>query len=164
MTLLTTHPVLDSRTAINYYVQNDSALAAEFSFTNANTKATEYRIYTNPLNFEAIKGNSFATYFLGEAPFNQDLGVRIPKLYSEIIYQGSIVELSALIDRCWLTTQTIIELLRSYPSLHYNNRATCGLDYITDIEPIAPPEKLASGSWVYGLTFTHEIFPLGVQP
>ena len=158
MTLLTTHPVLDSRTAINYYIENDTDLGAEFSYTDSRTKETAYRIYSTPLSSNVIKGTSFSTYFMGEAPYNPEYQKRIPILYSDIAVQHAVLETA--IDTAWLLATSVEETLRDYPSLHLNNRATCGHHRITDIIPV---ETDGGSLWTFILTITHEVFPLGTQ-
>lgn len=169
--LVTTHPVLDSRTAINTIVQADlddnttgyKGFGSLFRYLRADTKAYDFRIYRTPLENQAISDNSFSTYFLSECPFIERLGVRIPLLYSDIVMKGDVKKLDLLIDDCFLLAESLIETLREYPYLPLNGQATCGFHRITDIMPMQPAE-ISKGVMLWGVTVTHELFPMGINP
>lgn len=169
MTLYSTHPILDYANKINGYVQADidipsesySGIGSVFSYTKNTGSAVsiDYRISDTPLPASAIEGDSFSTYFLGEQPYNPQLGLRIPILYSDIVVKGNVKDLTAMVDRATLIAISIEKLImNNHPSLG----GTCNSIMVTDIFPIIPDENLQALNF-FGLTMKWEIFPMGIN-
>lgn len=169
MALYTDFPVLGYTTKINEYIQADidipsegySGIGSVFKFTKdtGSEVSIDYKIYDTPLPGQVLSHDSFSTYFLGEQPYNEKLGIRTPLLYSDIVIKGDAKNLTSMVNKAtWIAESVEKLIVNNHPSLG----GTCNSIMVADILPIPQEEPLKSLTF-YGLTIYWVIFPMGIN-
>ena len=147
---LTRFPVLDAIQEIRTVIQNDDYLGGLFSFTNAVTNSTEYRIYSEPVDNKAIKGQSCSAWFQGEARYVESSRKQIPRFYIDIAAQN--LDLTTAVNNSWKYMRCVIETL----NLNANLDKSCEDHWAGDIYPV---EERKTQLWTYILRCDYYIAP-----
>jgi len=151
------YPVIDAWNKIIDIIQTDSYLGSQFSFTNAKTNETDYRIYKLPLDEIALKGTSFSCWFKGDAPFNTVLGKPIPIFYLDVATRDK--DISVAIQDAWKLANDVVETLR----LDTNLDKTVENHFIDSFEPVAAYDK-GDNVWTFILTVNYAVLTHGFIP
>lgn len=147
---LTSFPVLDAIEQIRVIIEGDSYLGDLFSFTNGLTKASESRVYDEPIDNRAIKGESCSVWWQGEAPYNPQQEKQVPVFYIDIASQN--VKMTTAVSNAWKYMRSVIETLNLDPNLNGN----CQSHWSGDIYPV---DVWQNQIWTFILRCRYVIVP-----
>lgn len=149
---ITSFPTLDALAYIRTIVQNDSYLSGLFSYTNAVNKQTEYRIFNDPVDNRAIRGESFSAWWQGEAPYDFERRKQIPLFYLDVAAQN--LDLVTAVNNSWKYMRSIIETLNLDPNLNKNVQSHWSGN-IYPVDELRPNNQI----WTYILRCEYHIEP-----
>lgn len=147
---LTSFPVLGAIERIRTIIEEDAYLGGLFSFTNGLTKVSVSRVYDEPIDNRAIKGESCSVWFQGEAPYNPQQEKQVPIIYIDIAAQN--VKMITAVNNAWKYMRSVIETL----NLDANLDGNCQNHYSGDIYPV---DVWQNQIWTFILRCRYEIVP-----
>lgn len=147
---LTKFPTLDAIQKIRDIVLGDTYLKSLYVWTNDLDSSTNYRIYKEPVDNKAIKGNSFSAWWQGEAPYNPQWKKQAPVFYLDIATQNE--DMMTAVDNAWKYMRSTIETLRLDANLDGNVEK----HWSTDIYPV---DIYKHQIWTYILRCDYTIIP-----